>query len=165
MSKISPKTIEELNHFFEVLEKVSVPKDPREPRKLIFDLGLVIFESNSSLKVKDVLNLLPEGKARFFELKDRHDADNFLKELVIANREGQWLLVDCQTDPPSGIIGILKQLGEDNSFTVPHFEEKELFQMELNPKTRIIVCINSDLLETKITYPFFINLFGPVIRI
>jgi len=164
MSEISQTTKEKLKEFFEVLEKVSIPEDPSS-RKLIFDLGLVIFEPTSSLKAEDVFTLLPEGKARFFGLKDRYDVENFLKALVIANREGQWLLVDCQADPAPGIIGILKQLSEDNSFTVSHFEEKELFRMELNPKTRIIICVNSDFLETKITYPFFINLFGPVIRI
>jgi hypothetical protein len=163
MSEISQ--IEELNHFFEVLEKVSISKDPREPKKLIFDLGLVIFESNSSLKAKSIFNLLPKEKTRFFELKNRYDVDNFLKELVIANREGQWLLVDCQADPSPEIISVLKQLSENNSFTVSNFEERELFQISLNPKTRIIFCINSDFLETKISYPFFMNLFGPVIRI
>lgn len=165
MTKIPQKTIEELNDFFEVLEKVSAPSDLREPGKLVFDLGLVIFEPESSLEVYDVFDLLPKGKAQFFKLENPYYFDDFIKELVIANREGQWFLVDCQTDPAPTIIGILKQLSEDNAFTVSNFEDKELFTMKLNPKTRIIFCIKSDFLETKITYPFFMNLFGSVIRI
>jgi len=165
MAKMSQQVTQELNHFFEVVEKVSTPSDPREPRKLVFDLGLVIFEPSSFLKAEDVFNLIPEGKSRFFKLNNSHNIDDFIKELVIANREGQWFLVDCQSDPHPTIIGILKQLSEDNVFTLSHFEEKELVQIKLNPKTRIIFCINSDFLEKEITYPFFINLFGPVIRI
>jgi len=165
MEKIPKKIIEELNHFFEVLEKVSTPSDPREPGKLVFDMGLVIFESTSSLKTESVFNLLPKGKSRLFELNNPNICEDFIKELIIANREGQWLLVDCQADPCPTIIGILKQLSEDNAFTLSHFEDKELVKMNLNPKTRLIFCLQSDFLETKITYPFFINLFGPVIRI
>lgn len=165
MTKLLQKTKEELNHFFEVLEKVSSPSDFREPKKLVFDLGLIVSEDDSSLKANDILNLLPQGKVRLFKLDNPYAFDDFLKELVVANRGGQWFLVDCKADPAPTIIGILKQLSEDNAFTVSHFEDKELFQMELNPKTRIIFCVQSDFLETKITYPFFMNLFGPVIRI
>jgi len=165
MTKISNNLKEELDHFFEVLEKVKSPSDPRQPRKLVFDLGLVVFESHSSSDANNIFKILPKGKSRFFKLDNPYTFDDFLKELVIANREGQWLMVDCQVDPAPTIIGILKQLSEDNAFTVSHFEDKELFQMKLNPKTRLIFCIQSDFLETKITYPFFMNLFGPVIRI
>jgi len=165
MIKIPKKTIEELNHFVEILEKVSAPSDPREAGKLVFDLGLVIFEKNSSLRTKDIFDFLPKGKSRLFKLNNPYTFDDFIKELVIANREGQWLLVDCQADPHPTIIGILKQLSEDNAFTLSHFEGKELIRMKLNPKTRLIFCLNSDFLETEITYPFFMNFFGPVIRI
>lgn len=165
MAKISKTKQQELLEFFEVLEKVAVPSDPRDQKKLVYDLGLVIFEENSRLKAEDILKLFPNGKCRFFKLDNPYTFDGFLKELVIADREGQWLIVDCHADLSPTIIGILKQLSEDNAFTVSHFEGKELFRMELNPKTRIIFCINSMFLETKITYPFFMNLFGPVIRI
>ncbi len=165
MDKIIQKTREEIENFFDVLENVFYPADIREPNKLIYDLGLIIFEDETNIEAKDVFDLLPKGKARFYMLNNSYFYDDFVKELVIANREGQWLIVDCQADPAPTIIGILKQLSEDNTFTIPHFEGKELFRMELNTKTRVIFCIKSTLLEEKITYPFFINLFGPVLRI
>ena len=168
MTRISKDTKEELNHFFEVVEKVKIPSilsSGLPSKKLIFEMGLIIFESKSSLKAEDVFKILPEGKARFFKLKDRYDWEDFLKELVIANREGQWLFVNCQADPAPTVIGILKQISGDNVFTVLHFEDKELFRMELNSKTRLIFAIQSDFLEREITYPFFMNLFGPIIRI
>jgi len=162
--KLSFENQKELNQFFEVIEKVAAPSDPRS-RRMIYDLGLIIFEPNSSLRANDIYSLFPPGKARLFLLNNKHEYESFLKELVIANREGQWFLVDCQTDPSPTIITVLKQISEDNTFTVSHFEGKELFRMDLNPKTRIIFCIDSDFLEKEITYPFFMNIFGPVIRI
>jgi len=162
--KLSQKIQEELNQFFEVIEKVAVPSDPRSLR-IIYDLGLIIFKPKSSLRTSDIYSLFPSGKARVFLLNDKHEYESFLKELVIANREGQWFLVDCQADPSPTIITVLKQISEDNAFTVSHFEGQELFRMTLNPRTRIIFCLDSDFLEKEITYPFFMNLFGPVIRI
>ena len=73
--------------FFEVLEKVTSPSDPRS-KKLIYDLGLVIFEKNTKKGAREIFNLLPKGKARFFLLDDPNDYENFLKELVIAIRKG-----------------------------------------------------------------------------
>lgn len=164
MAKITKEMKKEIEEFFEVLEKVAAPSDPRS-RKPVYDLGLVIFDKASKEGSREIFNLLPKGKARFFLLNIPYGYDDFLKELVIAIREGQWLVVDCQADPSPTIIGILKQLSEDNAFTVTHFEGKGLFRMELNPKTRIIFCLNSEFLETKITYPYFMNFFGSVIRI
>jgi hypothetical protein len=164
MVKMFQKNQKELNQFFEAIEKVATPSDPRSQRR-IYDLGLIIFEPNSSLRTNDIYNLFPPGKARLFLLNNKHEYESFLKELVIANREGQWFLVDCQADLSPTIITVLKQLSEDNAFTVPHFEGQELFRMDLNPKTRIIFCLDSDFLGKEITYPFFMNLFGPVIRI
>ena len=163
MATLTKEEKRELGNFFEVVEKVSAPVDIREPNKKVYDLGLIIVEKKGD--PKEIFELFEEGRARFFNLDDPYNYENFAKELVISNREGQWLFVNCQADPYPTIIGILKQLSEDNTFTLSHFEGKELFRMALSPKTRIIFCINSLFLETKITYPFFLNLFGPTIRV
>lgn len=164
MTTTTTKQKKEIKEFFEVLEKVS-HFEPAEPNKKLFDLGLVIFEQNSSIGAKKVYKLLPEGKALFHILDNPYFYDDFVKKLVIANREGQWLIVDCQTDPAPTITTILKQVSEDNEFSISHFEDKELFRMALNPKTRIVFCINSQTLEETITYPYFLSLFGPVLRL
>jgi len=163
MTTLNKNQKQEIEEFFEILEKVSSPSDIREPNKLVYDLGLIILENK--IDPKEIFNLLTPGKARYFELDNPYVYDDFFRELVIANREGQWFFVNLQVDPAPTIIGILKQLSEDNSFTISHFEDEEFFRMNLNPKTRIIFCIESDFLETKITYPFFLNLFGPILRI
>lgn len=154
----------EVKEFFEVLEKVSYSW-PWEPKKKLSDLGLIIFETKSKATAKDIYELLPEGKSLFFELANPYYYEDFVKKLVIANREGQWLIVDCKADPAPTIIQIIKQLSETNEFSLSHFEDKEIFSMKLNPKTRVIFCIENDFLETKITYSYFISLFGPILRL
>lgn len=161
---IEPEVKKEIEEFLLAVEKVT-HSEPYEPQKQLFDLGLVIFESESKLNAKDIYNCLPKGKAIFFELNNPYYSDDFIRNLVIANREGQWLIVDLKTDPSPTIIGIIKSLSETNEFTVSHFEGKELFMMKLNPKTRIIFCIENEFLETKITYPYFLSLFGPILRL
>lgn len=158
------KQKKEIEEFFQNLEKVT-HFEPREPQKLLFDLGLVIFEPHTKIKAKDIYNLLPKGRGIFLEVDNPNNSDDFLKNLVMANREGKWLMVDLKADPASLIIQIIKQLSETNEFSVSHFEDKELFGMKLNPKTRVIFCIENDFLETKITYPYFLSLFGPILRI
>lgn len=165
MSQLNEKVKSELGEFVEVLEKVFTPPDLRAPNDLLFDSGLVIFEDSSEINTEQIINCLPEGKGRFFLLDKEYDDYGFLEELIAANEKDQWLVVDCKVDPSPQIISILKQISNRNYLTVPYFKDQELFSLKINHKTRIIFCVCSDFLEKGITYPSFINLFGPVIRI
>ena len=150
--------------FFEALEK-NTSFDSREPNKILFDSGLIILKKSNSAAVKSVLGALPKGKAVLMKLDNRHFTEEFFKKLVMVNREGQWLVVDCSCDPAPGVIQTLKQINQDNEFTFLHFEGKELFTMKMNPKSRVVFLIEDNVLEKEITYPYFTNLFGPILRI
>ena len=73
--------------------------------------------------------------------------------------------MDCQVDPHPTLIGVLKSLSESNDFTLAHFEDQEFFWMTLNVRTRVVFLIDSNILEMKITHPYFLNLFGPIQRL
>ena len=147
-------------HFLDVVDKNSIV-DPSSNNP-IFENGLVVFEGDSSkISAKDVFSLLPSGKGLFITLDNSFDYNEFIRNFSIANREGQWLVVDLQCDPHPDIIGIMKQVAEDNEATISGYKNKDLYPIKLNPKTRIVVCVNRNLAETVITYPFFYNLFGP----
>lgn len=160
----TPQQRKEIKEFFEVIERVT-HRWPLASLRELYDMGLIILEPNASLQAKDIANLLPKGRTLFYTLKNSYEYEEFSKKLVTANREGQWFVVNCQADPAPTIITILNQISEENAFTLTHFEGKDLFQMELHPKTRIVFLINSQTLETEITYPYFLSLFGPVIRV
>jgi len=155
---------DEVRDFFEALEKVS-HFEPREPAKQLFDLGLIIFEKGSRLSAEDIFQFLPEGKGALYIINDPNSYEGFLEKLVMTLREGMWLVVDCQADPAPQIIQALKQLSDSNEFTLGYFEEKELFNMKLSQKSRIVFCLKNDFLEEKITHPYFMSLFGPILRI
>lgn len=149
--------------FFDALER-NTSFDSREPNKSLVDSGLIIFKKTSPTAVAGILSTLPKGKTILMKLDNKHFADEFFKKLVMANREGQWLAVDCSCDPAPAIIQTLKQISQDNEFTLPHFEGKELFAMKMNPKSRVIFSIADNILEKEITYPYFMDLFGPILR-
>ncbi len=163
MSKLNEEVKKELASFINSLDVVLTPSDLRAPKDLFFDSGLVVFE-DSLVGVDEVADCLAEEKRKVFLLDNEYDDYGFLKALIEANEKGQWLIVDCKIDPSPQMISILKQVSDRNSFTVPNFNNQELFSLKINSNTRIIFCIESKLLE-KITYPSFVNLFGPVIRI
>jgi hypothetical protein len=37
--------------------------------------------------------------------------------------------------------------------------------MKMNPRSRVVFLIEDSVLEKDITYPYFTNLFGPVLRV
>ena len=165
--KMTTKTSQEKSDvvvFFEALEK-NTSFDSREPNKILADSGLIILKKSNSAAVKSVLDALPKGKAVTMKLDNQYFADDFFKKLVMANREGQWLIVECSSDPAPAVIQTLKQISRDNEFSISHFEDKELFSMKMNPKSRVVFLIEDSVLEKDITYPYFTNLFGPVLRV
>ena len=161
----NPQTKNNLLNFSRELQVVMHPSDPRAPKDKLFDLGLVISAPGSAVTGDDVYSTFPNGTAYHFLLNNSNDYLLFAKAFFIANSEGRDLIVTCAADPSSNVISALKQLSEGNVFIMPNFNKQELFSMPLNPKTRVIFCINEDFLNEKITYPYFINLFGSVLRI
>lgn len=159
------KSQKDISHFLEVLEKVAVSPGGGEGATAIPDLGLIIFEKGSSFKVDDILKVMPEGKGLEVVIDNPWDKDLFTKKLVEANREGQYLVIDLRVDPHPKILAILKNLISLGSINTSHFEDKELFRVSLNPKTRLIFCAKRNILEEVITYPYFINLFGPILSL
>lgn len=152
-----------LNNSLQALEKVT-HFDPHEPQKKLFDLGLIIKE-DSSFSPEDLLNFFPSDKLLSFSLDNPEEYEEFLKTLVLANKNEKWLAVNCLTDPSPTTIQLLKQICESNTFTIPSVNKQGFVSVNLNLGTRVIFIIDNDDLENKITYPFFVNIFGQVIRI
>jgi|GEM_PF-2717345 len=164
MENITKQQQKKIKEFFKTLEKVR-HFEPLEPGRSLFDLGLVVFEPKIGLQGEHIYNSLSKEKAIFFQLNDSYSSKDFLKNLVIANHEKKWLVVDLKADPSQPIIQVIKQLSQANKFTINHFEGQEIFNAQLNSKTRVIVCVSNDFLETEVTYPYFSSLFGLVLRI
>lgn len=131
----------------------------------LFDNALIIFESGSTGNAQDIQKLLSDGKANIIEITSPYDYQTFANKIVEVNREGQWLIVDVKTDIHPNVISVLKSVAEENVVRINNYEDQDIFEMKLNNETRIIFCIKRDLLEKTISYPYFLNLFGPVISV
>ncbi|MFA5431868.1 MAG: hypothetical protein WC319_03235 [Candidatus Paceibacterota bacterium] len=164
MTKITSEITQKIKHYLEVIEKMVYP-DQHERNNTLADMGLIIFEPNSQVNALDVQSILPEGKSVLYKMDNFYDYETFVSKLIEANKSNQWLIVDCLDDFSPTTIGIIKQIGEMNKFTVLNFRNENSFQLKINPETRIIFCINSDFLEEKISYPYFLNIFGAILRI
>ena len=157
-------TQEKIQHFLEIIEKNAVHNP--HLKKPLFENGLVAFDTDNGEKYANkVFAALSEGKGLLVVISNPQNYEEFVKILSIANREGQWIIADLQCDPHPEIIKILKQLAEDNETTISNFKDKEFYQIKLNPKTRIIFCAKRELIEKEMSYPYFYNLFGPVLNL
>lgn len=160
-----PQIKEDLLNFSKELKVVTHASDPRSPKDKIFDLGLLMLAPGSDIAETELNSFMSESATHHFLLDSSNDYLKFAKAFFIANSEGKDLIVNCIADPSSNVISALKQLSEKNIFVMPNFNEQEFFSAPLNPKTRVIFIIKEDFLNEEITYPYFINLFGSVLRI
>lgn len=158
------QTAEKLKGFFQAVQYVT-HADSREPAHTIHDMGLIIEERKGACAPDALTALLGADCAHFFTLENSVAVDDFVEALIHANERGRMLIVTCLTDPTPTIIGILKQLSENDTCAIPNVCGKEIFPLSPHPDTRIVFCISSHDMEQTITYPYFINLFGPVLRI
>lgn len=152
-----------IKHFLEVIEIKSKDSDSHNE---LADNGLIIVEKEKSeISSQDVLKELPEGRCRSISIINAQDYESFINAFSIANREGQYLLVDLQCDPHPNIISILKQISEGNEASILTYKDREEYLIKLNPKTRIIFYGRRELFEDQITYPHFYDLFGPILSL
>lgn len=165
VTKTKEKNISsDIKSFLQSVETVT-HIDEREPNRQLFDLGLVITDRDSTSVIKNVASAFPAGRAKTFVLNNKYDSELYTAALLEANREGQWLVVNCLADPAPEVIQTIQQMSEANTFTLTNVGDKGLVKITLNPKTRLVFCITSTFLETGISYPYFLNLFGVVLRL
>lgn len=165
MSSLPQKqTAEKLKGFFQAVHYVT-HADSREPAHTIHDMGLIIEERKGACAPDALTAILGADRAHFFTLENSVTVDDFIEALNHTNDRDGMLIIRCLVDPAPTVIGILKQLSENDICAIPNVCGKEIFSLSLHSDTRIVFCISSQVLEQVITYPYFITLFGAVLRI
>lgn len=153
----------EIADFINSLTQVSRPH-PVIKDKILFDSGLIILEDSTGLNPGELADKLGSIKPVIYILDNEYSTDSFVSALVEANEKGTWLFVQCASDLNSTVLSILDQINDRNSFTISNYLDNEVFSLQLTEKTRIAFCLkNSDL--AKISDPYFLNMFGPVLRV
>jgi hypothetical protein len=148
----------ELDTFIRLLQKVFTQKQPA------FDLGLIVKERKSRIEVKKV----------FEEIKKIVDIEKVVYDETIFDEEvidkmvdtfqkNKWVFLEIKKDINSPLLNQLKHLANYNSFQLIDYQGKDVFEMSVPEKSRIIIFAERDFIENKISYPHFYRLFGPTL--
>ena len=157
---------EKIKKFVEILEKVSYSKNPFAKNEKFYDLGLIIREKRVEFDFDDFKSAVENrGKYNFFTIDKNISENDFLKFLVETLKAKKSPVIEIKNDLKGRCLTQLKRLAELNKIQILNFdyqgETKEIFNLKLPNESRIIVIIDRDTLEKKITYPYFLRFFGP----
>lgn len=157
---------EKIKKFVEVLDKISHTKLPFAKNEKFYDLGLIIREKGAKFGFDDFKKAVGElEKYKFFTIDKNIYENDFLKFLVETLETKKWPVIEIKDDLKGICLTQIKRLSELNSIQLLNFEykgeTKEVFNLKLSEKSRIIVIIDRDVLEKKIIYSHFLQFFGP----
>jgi hypothetical protein len=151
---------EQLNIFINLLQKVR-----KQPAKT-FDLGLIIKEPKSKVSAEEVFEEIK--KIIFIEriiYDERVTDEDVIDKIVDAFEKGNWIFLEINKDIGSQLLNQLKHLANSNSFQILDYRGKDVFEMKMPENSRVIVFVERDFIEHKITYPHFYILFGPILSL
>jgi len=154
-----------IKQFIGVIGKDSIRNLPYSWEK-INENALIVFEQeNSKEGVGRAINESSGSNTVSFEIANSFISDSFIKAVQGANKKGMWMVFYLNCDLHPEVIRILKQIAEENEFAIEDQDARKIINVKLNPKMRIICVASRQTIEEKITYPYFYNLFGPVLSL
>ena len=151
-------------HLVEILTRVP-SRHPMNPNLDLWDAGLVIAEHGEPDPGEVFAPYLSDENVIYTEVTETAHSGTAVESILDANETGKWCVVTLRTDPGQEFLQTLKGLTESNYFSLQHTKGEELYTAALNPDTRVIVLCSRETLETRVSYPNFQALFGPVVRL
>ena len=161
---LTEKQKEELSYFLESVNQVTHPIAP-ESSRMLYDLGLIIFEDGSGAAVNDILSVFPKDKIEVLEYSNNKYENSFIEKMANLIENKKWALIDLEDDPGHNLINQLKHLSDSNIMQLLDFRGKEIYNLKLLAESRVIVAVRRDFIEKEISYPHFLNIFGPIISL
>ena len=155
---------EKLRYFLESVNQITHPVAP-EYSEMLYDLGLIIFEDNSKARVNDILSVFPKNKVEVLKYDNNQHETPFIEKMVNLLENKKWILIDLKEDPGHNLINQLKHLSESNLMQLLDYKGKEVYNLKLPLESRIIAVVQRDFLEKEISYPYFLDIFGPIISL
>ena len=151
---------EKLKTFIHLLQKVQ--KQPSQT----FDLGLIVKELGSQIEAEEV----------FEEIKKIVDIERIVYDETIFDeeiidkivdifRKNKWVFLEIKKDIKSPLLNQLKHLANHNFLQLIDYQGKDVFEMKMPENSRVIVFVERDFIENKISYPHFYRLFGPTLSL
>ncbi len=161
---LSKEKEEKLKYFLESVNQVAHPSVPGSSVYL-YDIGLIIIEDDSSVTIEDVFSVFPKDKAKLLEYKDGIVESEFIEQVVNLLENKKWIFIELKKDLDHQLINQLRNFSENNIVQLLDYKGKEIYNLKLPPESRIVVIVKRSFLEKEISYPYFFNIFGPVISL
>jgi len=151
---------ERLNIFIRLLQRVFVQKKP------VLDLGLIVKEPKSRVSSEKIFNEIKKivKIEKIIYDKSLFDED-VIEKLINAFKKGKWVFLEIKTDTGRPLLNQLKHLANSNILQLIDYHGKDVFEMKMPENSRVIVFVERDFIENKITYPHFYRLFGPTLSL
>lgn len=151
---------EKLKTFLRLLKKVFRMKAPA------FDLGLIVKEPKSRISPDEVFQEIKKEVdiEKIIYDKDTSDED-VIDKLVEIFDNGKWIFIEIKKDISSPLLNQLKHLANHNILQLIDYKGKDLAEIKMSEDSRVIIFAERNFIESKITYPHFYRLFGPVLSI
>ncbi len=149
-----------LNKFIRLLQKVQ-----KQPSRT-FDLGLIVKEPKSKMSSVKILRAIKKMADIEKITYDKSSVDeDVIENLVNIFKKDKWVFLEIKKDIGSPLLNQLKHLANFNSLQLIDYKGKDIFEMKMPEKSRLIVFAERDFIENKISYPHFYRIFGPTLSI
>ncbi len=149
---------EKLDTFIRLLQRIQ-----KQPNKT-FDLGLIVREPKSQINSEEIFNevnkLVPIEKIIY---NNSIFDEDVVEAIINIFEKEKWIFLEIKKDIGSLLFNQLKYLANFNSLQLIDYKGQDIFKMKMPKESRIIIFIERDFIENKISYPNFYTLFGPVL--
>jgi len=161
---ITKKQEKKLRFFLESVNQVSHPITLGSLEE-IYDLGLIIFEKASKVTVDDIVSVFPKNKVEVLEYENNQYEATFIEKMANLLEDKKWILIDLKEDAGHNLINQLRHLSDNNIMQLLDYKGKEIYNLKLPLESRVVVVVQRDFLEKEISYPHFLDIFGPVLSL
>ncbi len=141
--------------FLKVLESPTILDE--RTNKGLKQLGLIVYDSEEEKAFKIIKESFKNLKIGGVNINNENSDQSFKLELADALQAGEVILINIESDVSPSILSVLKGLSEENNYV-----DSEISVRLSKP---IICLVSKEIIETKISYPHFYDLFGPVYHI
>lgn len=151
---------EKLKEFLRLLEII------KHPFKKTFDLGLIIKEQKSKVESDEVFKeIQKEIEIEKIVYNKKVFDEDIMEKIINLFKEKKWVFLEIKKDIQSPLLNQLKHLSDYNSFQLIDYDNQNIFEIKMPEESRIIVFVERDFIESKISYPHFYKLFGPILSV
>ncbi|MCD6148417.1 hypothetical protein J7J18_03535, partial [bacterium] len=91
--------------------------------------------------------------------------EDVIKKIIELFEKGKWIFLEIKKDIGSLLLTQLKNLSNHNFLQLVDYQGKDLVEIKIPEDSRIIIFVERNFIENKISYPHFYRIFGPTLSI